>query len=677
MPKSLRDHAIALAEGGFCVFPLRQGEKRPAVKWRQWSTTDLEEVKIFWMRSPDANIGIDTGKSGLLVIDVDNKGDKNGSASLDILQTIHDDLPKTAIVRTPSGGLHYYFLTGEKVKNSVGRLGEGLDVRAEGGYVVAPGSQVEAGTYAWITRDVPVAEAPEWLLKLCERHVERPKTGETVGNLDETFAMRRAVAYLKESAPPAIEGDGGDLTTFKVACEIKDMGLSAEETYLLMQAHYNPRCSPPWDLDELSAKVASAYKSGQNAAGASSPQADFDPVDPESVHVPTPDEVEKEDENPMWSHCVGKQNLAAIPPRQWIIPGRLIEQNVTLTVAPGGTGKSLFSILECIAVATGKNLTGVEPTKSGPVLLYNLEDPIDEIYRRCVATCIVNDLPVKESLQNVYVQSGIDRRLLLAGFGERSIPRLGKDCSRLEEYIGDMEFVAVCIDPLVRAHRLPENDNMAIDFLCDALTRIARRTKAAISVIHHTAKNRTGEQLAGNIDYSRGAGALINAARIASTLAPMDAKTAERLHLDERTRRSFIRLDDGKINLTGTSGNPQWYRISGVSLPNGDNVGGIVATDLTEFELNNDAREEGERRELASYVSDFLGGEKKRLSSVVSYLQTTAPHLYGSFNPTTINRRIESALGGEGMVVNGNRVKFVFNANAKPQKWVEATDEAE
>jgi len=558
MPKSLREHAIALAEGGFCVFPLRPGEKIPAVKWRKWSTTDLLSVTIKWEGKP-FNIGIDTGKSGLVVVDVDNKRGKSGSDSLSELEILHGDLPETPIARTPSGGYHYYFKTDKKVKNSVGRLGKGLDVRAEGGFVVAPGSQVDAGAYEWHFNGVPVADAPEWLLGLCEAHVERPETGESIGNIDETFAIRRAVDYLKTSAPPAIEGDGGDLTTFKVACEIKDMGLSAEEALLIMDAHYNPRCTPPWGAFELSLKVQSAYKSGQNAAGASSPQADFTPIDPESVHVPTPAQAEVEDKNPMRAYRVGDQELVKIPPRDWVIPGRLIAQNVTLTIAPGGTGKSLFAILESLAVATGKNLTGVEPKKSGPVLIYNLEDPLDELYRRLVATCMLNDLPVKETLSNVYVQSGIDRPLFLAG-NDGSSQRLGRDCRRLEEYIGDVGFVAVCIDPLVRAHHLSENDNMAIDFLMDALGRIARRTKTAFSLIHHTAKNRAGEQLAGNIDMARGASAFINAVRIASTIIGMDEAKAKELHLDDTMRRSFLRLDGAKSNLSESTGEIKLFR---------------------------------------------------------------------------------------------------------------------
>ncbi len=673
MPTSLREHAIALAEGGFCVFPLRPGEKIPAVKWRKWSTVDIGPVSHMWADNA-WNIGIDTGKSGLLVIDVDNKRGKTGSDSLSELEILHGDLPPTPIARTPSGGYHYYFKTGQKVKNSAGRLGEGLDVRAEGGFVVAPGSQTEAGAYEWLTRDIQVADAPEWLLGLCEAHVERPETGEVVGNVDESFAIRRAVAYLKESAPPAIEGDSGDLTTFKVACEIKDMGLSAEETLLLMEAHYNPRCTPPWDAAELSMKVRSAYKSGQNAAGASSPQADFVPIDPESVSVPTPEAKEIEDKNPMRAYRVGDQELVNIPPRDWIIPGRLIAQNVTLTIAPGGTGKSLFAILEALAVATGKNLTGVEPAKSGPVFIYNLEDPLDELYRRLVATCMLNDLPVKETLDNVYVQSGIDRPLFLAG-NDGSTQRLGRDCRRLEEFIGDMGFVAVCIDPLVRAHRLSENDNMAVDFLMDALARIARRTQTAISVVHHTAKNRTNEQLAGNIDYSRGASALINAARIAHTLVPMDTKTAERFHLDGATRVSFLRLDEGKINLSAQTARVLWYRKCGVTLPNGDNVGGLVAADLTEFELDNDAREEGERIELTMCVADFVMHETKSMANVASYLQASEPHLYGGVHKTTMKRRIEAALGGGGAVVEGWRYRVIFENKGNTHNWIQPTKE--
>lgn len=683
MPNSLRDRAIEHAERGFCVFPVIPGEKRPAVKWRDWSTTDLETIHNRWSLRPgdrwsphpgeadNYNIGIDCGKSGLLVLDIDMKKGKNGQRSLDKLTLENEELPETPISSTPSGGKHYIFRTTMKIKNdSTGKvLGEGIDIRAEGGYIVAPGSVTDVGRYEWSFNSVAIAEAPEWLLALCQPVETARNAFETVGTIDETFAVRRAITYLKDSAPPAIEGDGGDETTYKVACQVKDMGLSDAETYLLMLKHYNERCEPPWDPDEMATKVASAFKNAQNAVGAASPQADFAKVDVESVYIPTP----KEDKNPMWSTCAGTVDLGGIPPRDWIIPGRLISEYVTLTVAPGGTGKSLFSVLELLAVATGKNLTGIEPVKSGPVLLYNLEDPSDEIYRRLIACCIANNLPVKESLQNVFVQSGLDRPLLLAGT-QGSTPHRSRDCDRLEAHIEKLEAVVVCIDPLVRAHRLNENDNMAADYLMDALSGIAKRTKTAFSIIHHTAKNRANEVVAGNVDMARGASAFINAARTAHTLVPMDIKTRERFHIDDATGRSFLRLDEAKINLSAANPFSRWYRKRSVTLINGDNVGALVAADLDQFELENATREEQEKHEVATQLAAFVLNEKKTLNACAAFLTEMAPHVYSGKGRKAISKIISESLAGEGVLVEGRRIVLTYLEKGNTKYWVESKE---
>ena len=677
MSKTLLEHAIGHAEEGFCVFPLKVGTKdKPMLKWRRASTIDLETVNEWWEKWPDSNIGIDTGKSGLAVLDVDMKDGKNGQRSLDKLTLENDELPETLIASTPTGGKHYIFKTNEKVANvQDGRMGEGLDVRGEGGYIVAPGSVVDAGEYKWFLDGIDIAEMPKWLVDLCGRSNTERQAAEVVPNLDETFAQRRAIAYLLEHAPEAIQGQAGDSTTFKVACELKDMGLRAEETLTLMLAHYNiQKCVPPWDLADLAVKVNSAYSSGQNPVGASAPEADFTPINPDSILTKTLADckvIQKAAKTMLFGHRVSDVNLVDLPSRNWVLPGRLIEDYITLTVAPGGTGKSLFTLLECLAVATGKNLTGVEPAKSGPVFIYNLEDPLDELYRRIVATCALNNLPMKESLKNVYVQSGLDRPLFLAGM-ERSSPRKGRDCKRLEEYIGDMGFVVVCIDPLVRAHRLPENDNMAIDFLMDEISRIAKRTNTAISLVHHTAKNRSSEQLAGNIDYSRGAGAFINAARIASTITTMDEPTAKRLHIDDATRRSFLRLDAAKTNLTEADGRIRWFRKRGFNLVNGDNVGGVVASDLVQFELDVETREEQEIVELAAMLEGFVHDKPKTTNACAEYLTVTAPHLYGTKHRTNIARRIEGTLAN-GVVVGDRCVQFFKEQKGRSSNWVRST----
>src|SRR5215831_3279152 len=128
------------------------------------ATTSTQIVEEWWTRYPKLNIGI--AIDNLLVIDVDPR--HNGYESLAALEQQHDVIPHTWAVRTGSGGLHIYLAapSSSTISNSAGKLGPGLDIRATGGYVVAPPSQhINGNHYRWIfdPDEVPLAPTPDWL----------------------------------------------------------------------------------------------------------------------------------------------------------------------------------------------------------------------------------------------------------------------------------------------------------------------------------------------------------------------------------------------------------------------------------------------------------------------------------------------------------------------------------
>ena len=173
--------ALSLAERGWHVFPCVPGGKRPALRggWHDHATTEPTRIRVWWSRAA-YNIGIACGPSGLVVIDLDVPHDTEELSSAegestvsgtDVLSDLCDrhgrpyPLP-TYAVSTPSGGCHlYYAAPGSRVRNSVGRLGLHIDVRANGGYAIGDGSRIGERTYtAWDQRrPVPL---PEWLVAL-------------------------------------------------------------------------------------------------------------------------------------------------------------------------------------------------------------------------------------------------------------------------------------------------------------------------------------------------------------------------------------------------------------------------------------------------------------------------------------------------------------------------------
>lgn len=120
------------------AFPLFDYKKTPDVPWTTFSD-DLADPRY----TGRTGLGIDCGRSGLVVIDVDMHGDVDGIAKWLEIQSIYN-IPSTFTVATPNGGFHYYFSNeGKEVRNSASKIGAGIDVRGNGGYIIAPGSKIK------------------------------------------------------------------------------------------------------------------------------------------------------------------------------------------------------------------------------------------------------------------------------------------------------------------------------------------------------------------------------------------------------------------------------------------------------------------------------------------------------------------------------------------------------
>jgi hypothetical protein len=135
-----RDWALRLAEAGIAVFPCGP-DKKPLIKWREFSSSDPEAVAMWWSQHPNALPGIDLEKCDLVVLDGDRHGGPDGRAALrKLLQAQPDyDAPATPRAFTPADGAHVYFhQNGHELTNSRGSLPEGIDVRGAGGYTIAP-----------------------------------------------------------------------------------------------------------------------------------------------------------------------------------------------------------------------------------------------------------------------------------------------------------------------------------------------------------------------------------------------------------------------------------------------------------------------------------------------------------------------------------------------------------
>jgi RecA-family ATPase len=389
--KSKLDHALELAALGFYVFPIVAGKKAPPV-WKDWqgrATRDRDFIESWWGTSGspvrNCNIGISTSKFGdgqaLLVVDVDNKNGKRGNDELLRLELEGYDLPATAEQRTPTGGRHIIFAVRESVRQGVDILGPGLDVRSRGGYIVGAGSTVRAGGYD--INGGRVADAPAWLVDRCGVRPERDGSDARSSQhlaVDADSATARAIHYLTHEAPLAVEGQGGDETTYKVAARLKDLGCTADVAFYLMNVQWNERCSPPWSNDDLYAKVENAYRYGTEPPGIAAPEAVFTQVDPftereqtQKGNAPTQNGVPPFNPN---DSRIG--DIFARPPEK---PKFIVQDFYPVACGQensvGGAGKTTRKLWEKVHIILGKALYGKPILQPGPVLFVTKEDGAD------------------------------------------------------------------------------------------------------------------------------------------------------------------------------------------------------------------------------------------------------------------------------------------------------------
>lgn len=203
------DAAVVYARRGWPVFPCHTATgsagcscgvvdcaspgKHPRVRGGlHASSADASVIRGWWARWPRANVAVRTGAaSELVVVDVDPA--HGGDATMRDLEANNGTLPPTRTISTPSGGRHLYFRhPGGTVRNDAGRvLGRGVDLRGDGGYVVAPPSRAIGGQYAVLALGGEIADLPEWILqRLADR--ERPRRSAARPDIRAPSAWARA-----------------------------------------------------------------------------------------------------------------------------------------------------------------------------------------------------------------------------------------------------------------------------------------------------------------------------------------------------------------------------------------------------------------------------------------------------------------------------------------------------
>jgi Bifunctional DNA primase/polymerase, N-terminal len=244
---------LALAELGRPVFPANK-DKRPMIAGGLLNaSTDRDRITAWWASYPDALVAVATGSvSDLSVVDLDVRGGARGFQSWNELIAKYGEAPETLTAETRSGGRHLYFRFVPGSRCSASKLGPGIDIRSDGGCVIAPPSQ----GYRWLNPGAEIAVAPAWLqlilapsrITAIPREIPRHRaTGDVV---------ERARKYLAKT-PPSIEHNRGH-SALLWAARVLVWGFALpDEVALELLREYNDRGDPESEI-QLRHKINSA-----------------------------------------------------------------------------------------------------------------------------------------------------------------------------------------------------------------------------------------------------------------------------------------------------------------------------------------------------------------------------------------------------------------------------------
>lgn len=244
---SMYDAAIEYAKKGFAVFPLKYRDKVPLTRnGCKDATTDAAQIKAWWQKYPNANIGLATGSvsQNVFVIDLDIDEDRgiDGYHSLEDWQREHGDFPETWTAITGRGGYHLYYRGNGRIKNRAGII-DGVDIRGNGGYVVAPPSIHKNGRrYEWeySPDEFELAKADNNVMYFLNHDDHRQSASFTMPNIVSAGQRNQML--------------------FRFACMMQAKGASDQSVFAATMAENESSCLPPLTEQEVRIIVSSATK---------------------------------------------------------------------------------------------------------------------------------------------------------------------------------------------------------------------------------------------------------------------------------------------------------------------------------------------------------------------------------------------------------------------------------
>lgn len=478
--KPIRDFLIAalnLAEHGWPVFPCNSVDKRPITPHGfKNATKDPEQIMAWWKKFPIAMIGVPMGPaSGVFCIDLDRKpGGDDGVATWEKLESENGTVT-TRTHETPSTGRHKFFQHQDGIRNiPLDRLAPGLEVKADGGYVIVPPSRMSDGKKYTIINDVEPAPAPPWLLKMIndyydvEKHIEKDsQTTERASPGPHKSPDIDKIKFVLAEVIPSDDYDKWYHVAGAVRRELGESGWSLFEAWSAKSKEkYDAKhCHKKWEDAKALTRITgkSIYYYGYEA----------DPTWLEKYEQWQQKQGNQKQESQNFSSKLADvlKNAAALQnqifePLHWIVPKYLLEGLFLLAGKPK-IGKSWVALDVAVAVSSESGKCMEEECEHGDVLALMLEDTDRRIQRRLTKMLGAQkeEWPLKRLTYATswprlneggldWIKEWISKvdnpRLIIIDILERVLPRLSNKEKR-SQYSTDYDALAM-LQELTKAH---------------------------------------------------------------------------------------------------------------------------------------------------------------------------------------------------------------------------------
>lgn len=543
------DAALYLIDRGLSVFPLKPDRRNPGKfcprdvsPYENTASTRDDVHKLFGRYDKSAGVwrdrghgvGIDCGN--LVAIDLDNKDGKNGSANFaSLVDGLDLETPRTLKFRTPTGGEHLVYRASNPIRNSAGKLAEGVDTRGRHGYLATIGTERADGSYT-ISDIAEIADCPEELEEYIRGVVGSPRRKDrkardldTVVETPETLS--EAARLLQETETD--EYGGYNDTMYRLAARLGDMGLAQETTlelfeefWLLKPAH---RELKPDEIDQV---IENAYRYradpvgkstteghdkrveqsliedfGEPKEGAAAPEDDFDPVsaveDNSEVKVPGP----QDDSTTRFAKHLAKLKMKSGKRRFSVEPNRgdgvdsLLEENFLLEDVLDNDGviafygesmsRKTFSVLSlCQHIVRGWSFGGLE-VERGSVFYVAAEGGGVDMLRRLAAWEKANKVTRSPHMHVINDAPDLSRNPWL----ETGAADHQADIWHLAALIRDIlsetaqKPALIVLDTLSATIRGEENSNSDVATYIRNLDMLSKAIGCPVAFIHHPGKD--------------------------------------------------------------------------------------------------------------------------------------------------------------------------------------------